>query len=85
MDDAQAAYCWVMEHGYSAPSIGWSGISAGATIVTQLACPCHQERLPMPGAAVVMSGLLNFEFKGNSFEYNADRDIVYSRQLSLPI
>ena len=36
LDDAEAAYRWLLEQGIAASSIGLAGISAGAALVTQL-------------------------------------------------
>jgi len=81
LDDGEAAYRWLMEQGYAADKIGLAGISAGALLVTQLVFRCQKSQLPMPAAAVVMSGLLDFDFQGASFQYNADRDIVGADRL----
>ncbi len=49
--------------------------------MTQLAYRCQKQKLPLAATAVVMSGLLDFDFRGQSFQYNAERDIVVPDRL----
>src|SRR4029079_7566291 len=76
LEDAKAAYRWLLDKGYQSENIGLMGISSGASLLLQLILLCEKEALPMPKWAVAMSSLGNLQFDFPSLEYNSDRDWI---------
>ncbi|MFC8386375.1 alpha/beta hydrolase [Nocardia sp. NPDC057272] len=64
VDDALAAYRWLISEGYSPDRIRLAGDSAGGYLVAALLCELRRRRLPMPVGALLMSPL---------FDLNIDR------------
>jgi len=81
IDDAEAAYRWLMLQGYSQKAIGFSGISAGGLIVTQLIYRCQNQGIQIPSVALVMSGPKDLDFDRPSCIYNSKYDIVVPERL----
>ena len=81
IDDAEAAYRWLMLQGYSHKAIGFSGISAGGLIVTQLIYRCQNQGIQIPSVALVMSGPKDLDFDRPSCIYNSKYDIVVPERL----
>ncbi len=81
VDDAIDAYQWLLDQGHTADHIGFSGISAGALLVTQSIFQCQQLALPMPKVALVLSAPINLNFNAPSCQYNLDRDWISTERL----
>ena len=81
LDDAVVAYRWLLEQGFESSRIGLAGISAGATLVSQLVYRCAVSQLGCPGLALVMSGLMDFRYKRQSITSNAASDLVTIKRL----
>lgn len=81
LDDAEAAYCWLLSQGMEATRIGLAGISAGGALVTQLVHRCAVHELDCPAVALVMSGLNDFRFGRPSIALNAGTDLVSLKRL----
>ncbi len=74
LEDAKAAYTWLLSNGHHSQQVGLAGISAGAMLVTQLIVHCHLESLPQPKVALVLSGPRNLYINSPSTFYNISRD-----------
>lgn len=81
LDDVEDAYRWLLAQGYRAEAIGVTGISAGATLVTQLLHRCKSKGLPMPAVALVMAGVMDFSYGRESVSFNANDDLVSLQRL----
>ena len=81
LDDAEAAYRWLLGQGITASCIGLAGISAGAALVTQLVHRCAVKALGCPALALVMSGLNDFRFNRPSIAFNSGLDLVSLERL----
>lgn len=81
IDDAEAAYRWLILQGYNPEAIGLSGISAGALIVTQLIYRCQNQGIKIPSVALVMSGPKDLDFDRPSCIYNSKYDIIVAERL----
>ena len=81
IDDAEVAYRWLMLQGYSQKAIGFSGISAGGLIVTQLIYRCQNQGIQIPSVALVMSGPKDLDFDRPSCIYNSKYDIIVPERL----
>ncbi len=58
-DDVLAAYRGLLEQGYAAPEIRVAGLSAGGALVAGLLGDLTRDGLPMPGAVLLVSPLLD--------------------------
>ena len=81
LDDAVDAYRWLLEQGFESSRIGLAGISAGATLVSQLIRRCAVNQLGCPGLALVLSGLKDFRYERPSITSNAASDLVTIKRL----
>jgi monoterpene epsilon-lactone hydrolase len=81
LDDAEAAYRWLMVQGRTPENLGLAGISAGGLLVTQLICRCQVQGIPLPSVALVMSGPMDLDFDRPSCIYNSEYDIVVPERL----
>ena len=81
LDDAEDAYRWLLAQGYRSELIAVAGISAGATLVTQLLHRCQSKSLPMPLLALVMAGVMDFSYRRESVAFNASDDLVSLKRL----
>jgi epsilon-lactone hydrolase len=74
VDEATAVYRWLLEQGFSADRIAFTGDSAGGglSITTQLLA--RERGLPLPVAAMPFSPWVDMEVTGRSYETNRDRD-----------
>ena len=81
LDDAEAAYRWLLEQEIPASCIGLAGISAGAALVTQLVHRCKAKALGCPVLALAMSGLKDFRYNRPSITFNAGLDLVSLERL----
>lgn len=58
-DDVLAAYRGLLEAGFTAADIRLAGVSSGGALVTGLLGDIEREGLPMPGAALLLSPVLD--------------------------
>jgi len=76
VEDAIAAYQFLLSAGYSSHQIIPVGISAGGTLVIDLLLSARDRRMPPPTAGVCMSPLVDMLFNGESVRKNLDNDWV---------
>jgi epsilon-lactone hydrolase len=74
VDDAVAAYRWLLEQGYKPAKIVVSGDSAGGGLVLAALLALRDAGLPMPAAAVPISPWADLEGTGESVKSKASRD-----------
>ena len=83
LDDALAAYKWLLDGGTPAHSIALAGDSAGAGLAVCLMVRLRELGLPQPTCAFLMSPWTDMKAAGESFNCNAARDPVVSREIIL--
>jgi acetyl esterase/lipase len=83
VDDALAAYRWLLAQGAAPDRIALCGDSAGGGLAVALMTLLRDKHLPMPAAAVAMSPWVDMEAAGASFIAHADSDPVTQRQTIL--
>jgi monoterpene epsilon-lactone hydrolase len=83
VDDAVAAYLWLIEDGTPPEGIVVAGESAGGGLVCALLLALLERGHPLPAAAVPISPMVDFECKGASWRTNAGKDGFLSRELVL--
>lgn len=81
LDDALAAYCWLLEKGIAPERIVLAGDSAGGGLALSLQLLLKQEKLPLPGGSLLFSPYTDLTISGESVFRNADFD----RLLQAPI
>jgi len=66
IEDAVAAYRWLLDNGYTANQIGIYGDSAGGNLSLALALATTMEGLPAPGAVAVLSPSVDYTDAGDT-------------------
>jgi epsilon-lactone hydrolase len=74
LEDAMAAYRWLVEQGADPRRILVAGDSAGGGLTLALLLKLRDDKLPLPAGAVVMSPWTDLAITGRSVETNAVRD-----------
>lgn len=85
VEDALAAYRWMLGQGMAPARIAFAGDSAGAglAVSTMLAAKAHG--LALPGAAVLMSAWTDLEATGRSYDTLAAQDPIHQRPMILAL
>lgn len=73
LDDAVAAYLWILDRGTPAGSVTVTGDSSGAGLALSLLLTLRARGLPLPGAAILLCPWLDF---GLDHEGTDDHDLV---------
>jgi acetyl esterase/lipase len=80
VEDAVAAYRWLLAEGYDAANIAVAGDSAGGGLTVSVMVQLRYLGLPMPGAAVCFSPWVDLEGVGESMDTNAEIDPMVQRE-----
>jgi acetyl esterase/lipase len=81
IDDAVAAYRYLISHGNLPHRIIPVGISSGGTLVIDLLISARDQGLPLPRAGVCMSPLVDMLFEGESVKKNLENDWITPERL----
>ena len=79
LEDARAAYRWLLDQGIDPKRIATAGDSAGANLATTLALALRDAGEQPPAAIVAFSPWYDMEHKGQTLETNAATDALVSR------
>jgi acetyl esterase/lipase len=82
VDDAIAAYQFLLSRGVPSHRIIPVGISSGGTLVLDLLLSARDREMPLPMAGVCMSPLVDMLFNGESVTKNLDNDWITSEYLN---
>jgi epsilon-lactone hydrolase len=82
VEDAIAAYQFLLSSGHPSHRIVPVGISAGGTLVLDLLLSARDRGMPLPPAGVCMSPLVDMLFNGESVTKNLDNDWVTPAHLN---
>jgi acetyl esterase/lipase len=82
VDDAIAAYQFLLSRGVPSHRIIPVGISSGGTLVLDLLLSARDRGMPLPMAAVCMSPLVDMLFNGESVTKNLDNDWITPEYLN---
>jgi monoterpene epsilon-lactone hydrolase len=75
------SYKWLLDQGVRPDHIALIGDSAGGGLaVTTILC-AREQGLPLPAATMPLSPWLDMEAKGETFETNAARDLIVTRDI----
>jgi acetyl esterase/lipase len=83
VEDVVTAYRWLLDSGVSPGGIVIAGESAGGGLVCAVLLALRDAGDPMPAGAVPISPMVDFEFKGASWQSNADKDGFVTHELAL--
>jgi|HubBroStandDraft_6_1064221.scaffolds.fasta_scaffold291274_1 monoterpene epsilon-lactone hydrolase len=81
LDDALAAYRWLLDQGIAPSRIVVAGESAGGGLALSLLIALRDSATPLPAAAVCVSPWVDLEVTGQSMQDNARFDYVSRRIL----
>lgn len=73
-DDALAAYCWLLGHGYAPSEIVVAGDSAGGGLAVSMLVRARDAGMPMPALLVLLSPWVDLAMRGESYRRNAHSD-----------
>jgi epsilon-lactone hydrolase len=76
VEDAKAAYRWLLENQFSPDHIIVAGDSCGGGLALSLLISLRDEDQPLPAAAVCLSPWTNLTCTGESWETNLKKDIM---------
>lgn len=80
VDDAVAAYKWLLDGGTPANKIALAGDSAGGGLVIAALLAARDQGLPMPAAGVCFSPWIDMEGLGDSMTSRAEADPLITRE-----
>lgn len=80
VEDAVAAYGWLLNAGTDTKKIAIAGDSAGGGLTMATLIAARDRELPLPGAAVAISPWVDLELAGESMTTKADEDVLLSRE-----
>lgn len=79
LEDAVAAFNWLLAQGVPAEYIATAGDSAGGNLATTLALKLRADGSSLPGAIVAFSPWYDMEVSGGTMETNAAVDVLVQR------
>src|SRR6476659_554462 len=81
IDDVEAAFRWLLAHGYDPARIVSSGDSVGGNFAVNLALTLQRKNSPLPGAVVSISPWFDMELNNGTITSNASNDKMLSHDL----
>lgn len=85
LEDAIAAYGWMLDHGLTPENIAFMGDSAGGNLVLAAMLRLRERGLPLPAAGVLMSPWTDLAATGASYVSRADADPIHQRPMILAL
>jgi acetyl esterase/lipase len=76
LEDAVAAYRWLLESGIDASRVVVAGESAGGALALSMLVALRDARVPLPAAAICVSPWVDLEMRGESITANARYDYL---------
>jgi len=76
VDDAVAAYRWLLDRGHAPSGIALAGDSAGGGLVVATLLALRERRLPKPAACACISPWVDLTFSGGSYATKAASDPI---------
>lgn len=85
LEDALAAYAWMLEQGFQPENIALAGDSAGGNLVLTLMLSLRDRGGPLPRAGALMSPWTDLAATGESFQSRAAADPIHQRSMILSL
>ena len=82
LEDALAAYRWLLDEGIEAGHIVFAGDSAGGGLVVATMLLAREQGLPLPAGGMPLSPWFDHKQTGRSWDENAGKDVLLSREFS---
>lgn len=82
LNDAVKAYEWLLSQGHEPQDVVLAGDSAGGSLAVAALLRIRDLGLPAPLGAVALSPYFDLEARCDSFDRNAHRDILVSREIA---
>jgi acetyl esterase/lipase len=83
LDDALAAYGWMLDQGLKPGHVAFAGDSAGGNLVLATILALRERRLSLPVSAVLMSPWTDLAATGASYVSRAETDPIHQRAMIL--
>jgi monoterpene epsilon-lactone hydrolase len=80
INDALAAYRWLLDQGIQAKHIAFAGDSAGGNLTIATILLARDKGLPVPAAAMPFSPWFDMEVTGESAESNNGKDVLFTKE-----
>jgi len=81
LDDAIAAYDWMLGQGLTPGNVAFAGDSAGGNLVLAAMLALRERGLPLPVSAVLMSPWTDLAATGTSYVTRAEADPIHQRAM----
>ena len=85
LDDAIAAYDWMLGQGLTPGNVAFAGDSAGGNLVLAAMLALRERGLPLPVSAVLMSPWTDLAATGASYVTRAEADPIHQRPMILAL
>ena len=85
VEDALAAYGWMLDQGLKPENVAFAGDSAGGNLVLAGMLSLRERGLPLPAAGVLMSPWTDLAATGASYVSRADADPIHQRPMILAL
>ncbi|WP_394827362.1 alpha/beta hydrolase [Pendulispora albinea] len=81
VDDATAAFQWLLDQGFRAERMAFAGDSSGGGLCLTTVLRARERRLPQPAALMLISPWSDMELSGASYETNHEKDAFFYREV----
>jgi len=81
VNDMAQSYKWLLDQGIRPGHVALIGDSAGGALAVTTILRARQQGLPLPAATMPLSPWLDMEATGATFETNAQKDLIASRDM----
>jgi acetyl esterase/lipase len=85
LDDALAAYAWMLDRGLEPGNVAFAGDSAGGNLALAAMLALRERRLPLPISAALMSPWTDLAATGASYVSRAEADPIHQRPMILAL
>jgi monoterpene epsilon-lactone hydrolase len=85
LDDALAAYGWMLDRGLKPDNVAFAGDSAGGNLALAAMLALRERGLPLPVSAVLMSPWTDLAATGESYVSRAEADPIHQRPMILAL
>ncbi|MFZ2098340.1 MAG: alpha/beta hydrolase [Anaerolineales bacterium] len=82
LEDALAAYDWLLDKGIPAKQIFLAGDSAGGGLVLSALLALRERGKPLPAAGICLSPATDLSMSGESWKFNAKKELVVNRNIA---
>jgi acetyl esterase/lipase len=81
VDDAVAAYRWLLDQGVAPEHIALTGDSAGGALAVTTLLRARERNLPMPAATMLLSPWVDLEITGETLISNREKDAIVQKEV----